>query len=98
MQAQALFGDFQAEKHGPGTLDPAKELPERYGNPSNPPSPSLNPLHLTTSPLLHNSPRVSVLRQHALTREQWEERIKHAWQKLRGIPKCVQTHSTLSPL
>jgi len=54
--AQASLGDFNPASHGVGTLNPAKELPER------------------------------VLRQHALTMEQWEDRIKHAWNKLKGIP------------
>lgn len=28
-----------------------------------------------------------MLSQHQLTKQQWEDRIKHAWLKLRGIPR-----------
>ena len=29
----------------------------------------------------------SVLHQHSLTQAQWEDRIKNAWSKLKGIPR-----------
>ena len=29
-----------------------------------------------------------VLSQHALNPQQWEDRIKNAWAKLNGIPRC----------